>query len=71
MTRRELDFATFCIENTAERLGVSGDVVHKKLTEGSSLLDEYIIAHYEVLHTQGKDYIVDEILEVMQEAGVL
>ena len=54
MTRKELDFAVFCIENVAERLGVSGDVVYRKLTETSDLLDGYIITYYDSLHTQGK-----------------
>ena len=26
---------------------------------------------YEILHTQGKEYIVDDIIEVMKERGVL
>ena len=71
MIRKELDFAVFCIENVAERLGVSGDVVYQKLTETSDLLDGYIIAYYDSLHTQGKEYIVDDILEVMEKEGVL
>ena len=71
MTRKELDFAVFCIENVAERLGVSGDVVYRKLTETSDLLDGYIIAYYDSLHTQGKEYIVDDILEIMEKEGVL
>jgi hypothetical protein len=71
MTRKELDFAVFCIENVAERLGVSGDIVYRKLTETSDLLDGYIIAYYDSLHTQGKEYIVDDILEIMEKEGVL
>ena len=71
MTRKELDFAVFCIENVAERLGVSGDVVYRKLTEASDLLDGYIIAYYDSLHTQGKEYIVDDILEIMENEGGL
>jgi len=71
MTRKELDFAVFCIENVAERLGVSGDVVYRKLTETSDLLDGYIITYYDSLHTQGKEYIVDDILEIMEKEGVL
>ena len=29
-----------------------------------------IIPEYEILHTQSKDYIVDDIIEVMKERGV-
>ncbi len=40
------------------------------LTEQTNILNEYIIPEYEILHTQSKDYIVDDIIEVMKERGV-
>ena len=67
----ELEFAVFCIENTAAHLGIGAETVFSRLTEQSSILYDYIIPNYEILHTQGKDYIVDDILEVMREKGVL
>ncbi len=36
----------------------------------SNILDKYIIPGYEMLHTQSKDYIVEDILDVMKEQGV-
>ena len=63
---RELEFAIFCIENIAAKLGVSAEKVYDALTEKSDILNEY-----EILHTQGKEYIVDDIIEVMKERGVL
>ena len=68
---RELEFAIFCIENIAAKLGVSAEKVYDALTEKSDILNDYIIPEYEILHTQGKDYIVDDIIEVMKERGVL
>jgi len=68
---RELEFAIFCIENIAAKLGVSAEKVYDALTEKSDILNDYIIPEYEVLHTQGKEYIVDDIIEVMKERGVL
>jgi len=62
-SRKELEFAVFCIENIAQKLGKSGNEVYKMLTEESDALDNYIIPCYDVLHTQGKSYIVDDILE--------
>ena len=64
---RELEFAIFCIENIATRLNVKAQKVYVALSEQTNNLKEYIIPEYEVLHTQGKDYIVDEIVEVMKE----
>ena len=68
---RELEFAIFCIENIAAKLGVSAEKVYDALTEKSDILNDYIIPVYEILHTQGKEYIVDDIIEVMKERGVL
>lgn len=68
---RELEFAIFCIENIAAKLGVRAEKVYDALTEKSDILNDYIIPEYEILHTQGKEYIVDDIIEVMKERGVL
>ena len=68
---RELEFAIFCIENIAAKLGVSAEKVYDALTEKSDILNDYIIPEYEILHTQGKEYIVDDNIEVMKERGVL
>lgn len=68
---RELEFAIFCIENIAAKLGVSAEKVYDALTEKSDILNDYIIPEYEILHTQGKEYIVDDIIEVMKKRGVL
>ena len=67
---RELEFAIFCIENVAQRLGESGEKVFFDLTVTSNILYDYIVPCYETLHTQDKEYIVDDILGVMKERGV-
>ena len=67
---RELEFAVFCIENVAAKLGVNAERVYRAFTEKSDILNGYIVPEYEILHTQSKEYIVDELLEVMKERGV-
>ena len=66
----ELEFAVFCIENVASRLGVNGKQVYQAFTEQSNILNGYIIPEYEMLHTQSREYIIDDIIEVMKERGV-
>lgn len=66
----ELEFAIFCIENLAVRIDVDAQRVYHMLTEDSNILLHYIIPNYEVLHTQSKEYIVDDILDVMREEGL-
>ena len=69
-TRDELEFAIFCIENTAIELGVSAVQVYDAWTRKSDLLERYVVYCYEPLHTQGKDYIVEDLLRVMKERGI-
>ncbi len=69
-TERELEFAVFCIENVASALDKPADCVYRALTEKSNILNQYIVPSYDVLHTQGREYIVNDILEVMAERGV-
>lgn len=66
----ELEFAIFCIENLADKLGVASEKVYQALTEKSNILRQYVIPEYEVLHTQSKEYIIEDILEVMRERGI-
>lgn len=67
---KELEFAIFCIENIASRLHADAQKVYVALSEQTNILKDYIIPEYEVLHTQSKDYIVDDIIDVMHERGV-
>ena len=63
----ELEFAVFCIENVAAKLGVDAERVYQAFTEQSDILNGYIVPEYEVLHTQSREYIVDDLLDVMKE----
>ncbi len=70
-TERELEFAVFCIENLALALGKPSNRVYQALAIESTILNQYIIPSYDVLHTQGREYIINDILEVMAERGVV
>ena len=65
----EVEFAVFCIEGVAERLGVSGAEAFLRLSQ-SGILNSYIVPFYDVLHTQGRDYIINDIVGFMKEKGV-
>lgn len=66
----QLEFAVFCIENIAIRLEKNAEEIYKMLTKESNILSGYIIPEYEILHTQSKDYIVDDIISLMRERGI-
>lgn len=66
----ELEFAVLCIENVVAKLDVDAERVYQAFTEKSDILNGYIVPEYEVLHTQSREYIVDDLLNVMKERGV-
>ena len=66
----ELEFVVFCIENVAAKLGVDAECVYQAFTQKSDIFNGYIVPEYEVLHTQSREYIVDDLLDVMKERGV-
>ena len=61
----ELEFAVFCIENVAAKLGVDAECVYQAFTQKSDIFNGYIVPEYEVLHTQIREYIVDDLLDVV------
>lgn len=69
-SEQELEFALFCIDFVAKELQKPTEEVYKKL-KSSNLLQDYIIDNYEILHTQGKDYLVEDIIAVMKNKGVV
>jgi len=71
MTQDSSFFAVFCIEALASELGYPGDKIYEMLTAKSDILDSYIVPSYDALHTQGRDYIIQELVEIMKRKGVL
>lgn len=67
---KELEFAVFCIENVAKELVVDGTVAYDMLAVQTDVLQNYIIPCYDVLHTQGKEYIVNDLIDMLKAKGV-
>ena len=70
MSRNNIDFVTYCIGNLARRLEMSASEVYRLLKQ-SGILMEYIVPSYDVLHTFGKEYLMEDLTEYMKEKGVL
>ena len=70
MSCNNIDFVTYCIGNLSRRLNMSADEVYRRLKQ-SGILHEYIIPSYDVLHTFGKEYLMEDLTEYMREKGVL
>lgn len=53
------EFYTYCLENYATRQQISGMRAWVLFKETGA--DEYVIVNYDLLHTQGIDYVLDDI----------
>ena len=53
------EFYTYCLENYATNMHISGMQAWVRFKEMQ--VDDYIIQNYDLLHTQGIDYILDDI----------
>ena len=70
MTGEELAFAVFCIESMSDRFALPADKVYDMLTKDTDVLYQYIIPCYGSLHTQSKEYILNDIYKILKERGV-
>ncbi|MBR2408294.1 MAG: DUF3791 domain-containing protein [Lachnospiraceae bacterium] len=68
-SKKELDFSIFMLYSLAEQWNMTPVAVYKILNS-TGILDNYIIPCYDVLHTQGKEYLVEDITEYAREKGV-
>lgn len=66
---RELDFSIFMLYCLADKWKMTPAAVYKILNS-TGILDNYILPCYDVLHTQGKEYLVEDITEYVREKGV-
>ena len=70
MSADQLDFVTYCIGNLSIRLQLPQRTVYMRLKD-TGILDDYIVKGYDVLHTFGKDYLMNNLITYMQEKGAL
>jgi hypothetical protein len=68
LTKEELSFSIFILYSLADKWKMSPAKVYKLLNE-TGILDNYIIKCYDVLHTLGKEYLVEDITEFAREKG--
>ena len=65
-----LEFAVFCIENLARRHNKGAESVFSAIARPNGILDTYIVPSYDFLHTQDKEYILDDIDRALAEKGI-
>jgi len=69
MSKREIDqsyFVSFCIEQYKHHASISGDEAAKLLFRTG--VAEYLNDNFEVLHTQSRQWLMEEIDERIKQA---
>ena len=70
MDKDILEFVTYCISKLSGKLNMSQQEVYNRLNN-SGILYDYIVPSYDVLHTFGSRYLMEDIISYMKEKGVL
>lgn len=69
MTADEVDFVTYCIGNLAVYLKRDEASVYCLLAD-AGIISGYIVPAYDVLHSFGKQYLMEDIVSYMREKGI-
>ena len=69
MTQEAMEFVVYMIHACANRWNLSPKQVYQKLQE-AGCIDGYLVPNYDILHTQGSGYLVDDIAEYLHTRGV-
>lgn len=65
---RVLKFVLFCVEMYAQRGEISGRIVMDKFSDHGVI--DFLRDGYDVLHTQGREYILSEIDIFLKNRGL-
>ncbi len=66
MDVKQLEFTVFIIHILAEAWGKETILVYEILKD-TKILDDYIIAQYDILHSLGAEYLLEDISEMVKE----
>ena len=69
MNKEQLGFVLYCVEALSENSGRDTVDIYEILKD-SGVLYGYVVPLYDILHTQGKEYIIEDIREVINKKGV-
>lgn len=70
MNAAQVEFSTYCVGVVAEALNMNQATVYDKFRT-SGILTNYIAKCYDVLHTFGRLYLVEDLIDMMKRKGVL
>lgn len=69
LEKKKLTFVVFILHALGQHWNMTTPEVYEILNT-TGILDDYIIKCYDVLHTLGKEYLVEDITEFFREKGI-
>lgn len=69
LEKKKLTFVVFILHALGQHWNMTTPEVYEILNT-TGILDDYIIKCYDVLHTLGKEYSVEDITEFVREKGI-
>ncbi len=66
MSNNQLKFVVFIINKFARTKKISVAQVYSQF-DTLKILDDYILKHYDVLHTLGENYLIDDLSELLSQ----
>lgn len=69
LEKKGLTFVVFILHALGQHWNMTTPEVYDILNS-TGILDDYIIKCYDVLHTLGKEYLVEDITEFVREKGI-
>lgn len=70
MDYKIMSFVIFCVGNVADALKMNAKDIYNRMSEGG-IISDYIVPCYDVLHTFSREYIVEDLVDLMNKKGVL
>ena len=66
---REIDFSVFALHHLARAWGMSVPDTYRALQD-AGIIDDYLVPFYDVLHTLGAEYLVNDLTGMARDRGV-
>lgn len=70
MDFKTLNFVIFCVGSVADALKMNAKDVYQRMSQGN-IISGYIVPCYDVLHTFSREYIIEDLVDLMNKKGVL
>ena len=67
-TTREIDFSVFALHHLAQAWNKSAAETFR-LLDSVDIIDGYLVPCYDVLHTLGTEYLVEDLADLASERG--